>query len=96
MADEPAIPNESSEAGHADQAQPEPAIDTTAPPSLAEKIRHRAGLDGDGADLVDRAFAGDPPLLAINALANEGRRTAAASRRPMTRSHSARVRRQSA
>ena len=39
---------------------------------LAEKIRHRAGLDGDGADLVDRAFAGDPPLLAINALANEG------------------------
>lgn len=38
---------------------------------LADKIRHRTGLDNDGASLVDQAFAGDPPLLAINALANE-------------------------
>lgn len=39
---------------------------------LADKIRRRTGLDGDGPDLVDRAFAGDPPLLAINTLASEG------------------------
>lgn len=39
---------------------------------LADKIRRRTGLDGDGADLVDRAFAGAPPLLAINTLASEG------------------------
>ncbi|MCM5557437.1 TIGR02391 family protein [Pleomorphomonas sp. JP5] len=39
---------------------------------LADKIRRRTGLDGDGADLVDEAFAGAPPLLAINALTCEG------------------------
>lgn len=38
---------------------------------LAEKVRRRTGLNGDGADLVDHAFAGNPPLLAINALASE-------------------------
>lgn len=39
---------------------------------VADKIRRRAGLNDDGPSLIDRAFAGDPPLLAINALANEG------------------------
>lgn len=39
---------------------------------IADKIRRRTGLNDDGARLVDQAFAGDPPLLAINSLANEG------------------------
>lgn len=39
---------------------------------IADKIRRRTGLNNDGARLVEQAFAGDPPLLAINALANEG------------------------
>jgi uncharacterized protein (TIGR02391 family) len=39
--------------------------------SVAEKIRQRTGLTDDGAALVDRAFGGDAPLLAINSLASE-------------------------
>lgn len=39
---------------------------------LADKIRRRTGLNGDGDDLIDQAFSGDPPLLAINTLASEG------------------------
>src|SRR3546814_4701049 len=34
--------------------------------SVADKMRTRTGLTDDGAPLVDRALAGDPPLLAIN------------------------------
>ena len=34
--------------------------------SVADKMRSRTGLTDDGAVLVDRVFAGDPPLLAIN------------------------------
>jgi uncharacterized protein (TIGR02391 family) len=35
--------------------------------SVADKIRTRTGLTDDGAGLVDRAFGGDTPMLAINA-----------------------------
>ncbi|QQS13916.1 MAG: TIGR02391 family protein [Rhodospirillales bacterium] len=34
--------------------------------SVADKMRTRTGLTDDGASLVDRVLAGDPPLLAIN------------------------------
>lgn len=42
--------------------------------SIAAKVRALSGLDGDGADLIQRAFAlakERPPLLAINALQTE-------------------------
>jgi uncharacterized protein (TIGR02391 family) len=39
--------------------------------SVAEKIRVRTGLTDDGAALVDRALSGNPPMLAINSLAND-------------------------
>lgn len=39
---------------------------------IADKIRRRTGLNDDGAALVDQAFAGAPPLLAINTLVSEG------------------------
>lgn len=39
--------------------------------SVADKIRQRTGLTDDGAELVDRAFSGDAPMLAINELKNE-------------------------
>lgn len=39
---------------------------------VADKIRRRTGLNDDGADLVDQAFTGAPPLLAINALVSDG------------------------
>ena len=42
--------------------------------SVADKIRDRAGLTNDGADLVDRAFGGDKPLLAINTLRTDTER----------------------
>jgi hypothetical protein len=35
---------------------------------VADKLRARTGLIDDGATLVDRALAGDPPMLAINPL----------------------------
>lgn len=37
--------------------------------SVADKIRKRTGLTDDGAPLVDRAFGGELPMLAINARA---------------------------
>jgi len=43
--------------------------------SVAEKIRHRTGLTDDGASLVERAFGGDLPLLAINALVMESEKS---------------------
>lgn len=36
--------------------------------SVADKMRSRAGLTDDGATLVDRVLAGNPPLLSINTL----------------------------
>lgn len=39
--------------------------------SVAEKIRNRTGLTGDGADIVDVAFGLKNPLLAINTLRTE-------------------------
>lgn len=39
--------------------------------SVADKIRQRTGLTDDGATLVDRAFSGAPPMLAINSLQTE-------------------------
>jgi uncharacterized protein (TIGR02391 family) len=39
--------------------------------SVAHKIRTRTGLTDDGHSLVDRALAGDLPLLAINPLKTE-------------------------
>jgi uncharacterized protein (TIGR02391 family) len=39
--------------------------------SVADKLRARTGLTDDGAPLVDRAFTGDPPMLAINPLKTE-------------------------
>jgi uncharacterized protein (TIGR02391 family) len=39
--------------------------------SVGEKIRDRTGLSDDGGTLVDRALAGSPPMLAINALSTE-------------------------
>jgi uncharacterized protein (TIGR02391 family) len=45
--------------------------------SIAAKVRTLSGLDGDGADLIQRAFGASkdtPPLLAINSLATETER----------------------
>jgi uncharacterized protein (TIGR02391 family) len=39
--------------------------------SVAQKIRDKTGLAGDGADLADTAFALKSPLLAINTLRTE-------------------------
>ncbi|MDA2923305.1 TIGR02391 family protein [Acidobacteria bacterium AH-259-L09] len=39
--------------------------------SVAEKIRDKTGLTGDGAELVDQAFKVSNPLLAINTLRTE-------------------------
>jgi len=39
--------------------------------SVAQKIREKTGLSGDGADLVDPAFSIARPLLAINTLQTE-------------------------
>jgi uncharacterized protein (TIGR02391 family) len=38
--------------------------------SVADKLRHRTGLTDDGATLVDRSLAGEPPLLVINEYVN--------------------------
>ena len=42
--------------------------------SVADKIRERASLTSDGAILVDRAFGGEIPLLAINTLRTDTER----------------------
>lgn len=39
--------------------------------SVAQKIRDRAGIEGDGAALVDRTFSVQAPLLALNTLRTE-------------------------
>jgi uncharacterized protein (TIGR02391 family) len=39
--------------------------------SVAEKIRRRTGLTGDGTELIDEAFGLKSPLLAINTLRTE-------------------------
>ncbi len=39
--------------------------------SIAEKIRIKTGLAGDGADIVDEAFKVSAPLLAVNTLRTE-------------------------
>lgn len=43
--------------------------------SVADKIRGKTGLSEDGSALVDQAFGGVAPLLAINALATESQRS---------------------
>jgi uncharacterized protein (TIGR02391 family) len=43
--------------------------------SVADKLRHKTGLTDDGATLVDRALAGDLPLVAINALSDDTERS---------------------
>lgn len=43
--------------------------------SVAEKIRDKTGLTGDGADLVDKAFGLSAPMLAINTLRTETERS---------------------
>jgi len=39
--------------------------------SVAEKIRAKTGLIEDGAELIDRALTGTPPMIAINTLATK-------------------------
>jgi uncharacterized protein (TIGR02391 family) len=39
--------------------------------SVADKLRQRTGLTDDGATLVDRALAGELPLLVINSFSSE-------------------------
>jgi uncharacterized protein (TIGR02391 family) len=43
--------------------------------SVADKMRNRTGLSDDGAALVDRALAGDLPMLAINSLKTESEKS---------------------
>jgi uncharacterized protein (TIGR02391 family) len=43
--------------------------------SVAQKIRDKTGLTGDGADIADKAFGLNSPLLAINTLQTETERS---------------------
>lgn len=43
--------------------------------SIADKIRTKTGLVDDGSTLLDRALAGDTPMLAINPLATENHKS---------------------
>lgn len=43
--------------------------------SVADAIRKKAGIDGDGAPLADAAFGGRQPLLALNSLQTETERS---------------------
>jgi uncharacterized protein (TIGR02391 family) len=43
--------------------------------SVAEKIRDMTGLTEDGSSLVDQAFGGSMPLLAINSLSTDSHRS---------------------
>lgn len=43
--------------------------------SVADKIRKKTGLADDGNTLIDRAFSGDLPLLAINDLATPSQKS---------------------
>ena len=42
---------------------------------LAQRIRDKSGVDGDGAGLVDSVFSGVGPVLAFNALQTETERS---------------------
>ncbi|MFN7040117.1 MAG: TIGR02391 family protein [Acidovorax temperans] len=42
---------------------------------VAERIRTLSGLTGDGADLVNKAFAGQQPVLVLGALASESEKS---------------------
>lgn len=42
--------------------------------SVADKIRDRTGLTSDGAELVDKGFGGNKPMLAINTLRTDTER----------------------
>ena len=41
---------------------------------VAERIRLLSGLNGDGADLVSKAFAGQQPVLTLGSLTTESER----------------------
>lgn len=43
--------------------------------SIFDKVRTKTGFTEDGGQLVDRAFAGDPPKIAINALVSESQKS---------------------
>lgn len=43
--------------------------------SVAEKLRSKTGLKDDGGALIDRALAGDLPMIAINSLSSESERS---------------------
>ena len=43
--------------------------------SVAQKVRDRTGLVGDGAEVFDAAFGGEDPLLRVNALANKSEKS---------------------
>jgi uncharacterized protein (TIGR02391 family) len=43
--------------------------------SVAEKLRKRTGLTGDGADLIDPAFCGSTPKLALNSFRTDTERS---------------------
>jgi uncharacterized protein (TIGR02391 family) len=43
--------------------------------SVADKLRNRTGFTDDGAVLVDRALAGDAPIIAINALETDSEKS---------------------
>ncbi len=42
---------------------------------VAERIRLLSGLNGDGADLVNKAFAGHQPVLALGPLTTESEKS---------------------
>lgn len=42
---------------------------------VAERIRQLSGLSGDGADLVNRAFSGQQPVLALGPLSTESEKS---------------------
>lgn len=42
---------------------------------VAERIRQLSGLSGDGADLVNRAFSGQQPVLALASLSTESEKS---------------------
>lgn len=42
---------------------------------VAERIRQLSGLNGDGADLVNKAFAGQHPILALGPLTTESEKS---------------------
>lgn len=43
--------------------------------SVLDKLREKTGLTDDGNTLIDRALAGDPPMLAVNPLQSESEKS---------------------